>query len=69
MLNIIGGMRHQVAGPGFIEIWGRKGLNMSKKSVAQALFDPARCAHEATSPYVSEKTYQDGNPYDIKGIG
>ena len=56
LLNVIGGMRHQVTGSGFIEKGGRQGLGVVEESVAQPFFNPAGGPQEKPAPEISKES-------------
>ena len=68
LLDVVGGVRHEVAGAGAVEVGGREGLKMAEKAVAQTLLDAAGGAEKAQPPHIPKQADQERHGGDGGGI-
>jgi hypothetical protein len=68
MINVVGGMGHEIAGLGLVEVSRRQGLNMAKEPVSYPFFYSSGCANETSSPYKAKDAYEECQADDIEGV-
>ncbi len=50
MLDVVGGVGHQIPGFGLIKVSYREGLDVGKESVSYPLFHPSGRSYETSTP-------------------
>jgi hypothetical protein len=68
LLNIVGGMGHQIAGSDPIEVGSRKVLDMGEQPVSETLFDSSGGTQKAATPDVAKDTDENCDPDHKKRI-
>jgi hypothetical protein len=68
LLNVVGGVGHQISGPRAVEIFGGKRLKVAEETVAKAFLHAPGSPQQAQAPDVAKNSHQNGDGSDADGV-